>query len=181
MAEVIKYGFIDKDFYKWLEVNHQAIIAKDKATLIEMIKRSCEIKAQVVAEDEKDLTGARAILNLGHTFGHAIEKCQAYQGLKHGEAVGIGMAQAISFSYFLGMINVSQAKSDKDFIVSFGISIDFPVDIDYNQLIDAMLIDKKNSIGELKFVLFNENSTLKLTKISKNKVVDFLNFNANML
>ncbi|MGQ4006168.1 3-dehydroquinate synthase [Francisellaceae bacterium CB300] len=174
MAEVIKYGFIDKDFYSWLESNRDAIVAKDTTTLIEMIKRSCEIKAQVVAEDEKELTGARAILNFGHTFGHAIEKCQAYEGLRHGEAVGVGMAQAIDFSYFLGIISSSQADKFKDFIISFGISTDFPIDIDSNQFIDAMLIDKKNSLGELKFILFDENNILKITKVSKTKVERFL-------
>ncbi|MFT4693447.1 MAG: 3-dehydroquinate synthase [Francisella sp.] len=174
MSEVIKYGFIDKDFYRWLESNRDAIVAKDTTTIIEMIKRSCEIKTQVVAEDEKELTGARAILNFGHTFGHAIEKCHAYRGLKHGEAVGVGMAQAINFSCFLGAISESQAKVYKDFIVSFGISIDFPMDIDRNQFIDAMLVDKKNSLDELKFILFDKNSTLGLTKISKDKIVDFL-------
>jgi len=174
MAEVIKYGFIDVEFYKWLEVNRKAIFNKDTATLIEMIKRSCEIKAQVVQADEKELIGARAILNFGHTFGHAIEKCQAYLGLKHGEAVGVGMAQAIAFSRFLGAIDKSQATSYKDFIVRFGISIDFPVDIDNAKFIDAMLVDKKNGLGELRFILFGENSKLELRSVSKDKVIDFL-------
>ncbi len=71
------------------------------------------------------------------------KKCQAYEGLRHGEAVGVGMAQAIDFSYFLGIISSSQADKFKDFIISFGISTDFPIDIDSNQFIDAMLIDKK--------------------------------------
>lgn len=174
MAEVIKYGFIDKDFYQWLETNYQLIVAKDTTTLIEMIKQSCKIKAQVVAEDEKELTGARAILNFGHTFGHAIEKCQAYKGLKHGEAVGVGMAQAIDFSSFLGTISKTQAKKYKDFIISFGVAIDFPSDINKKQFIEAMLVDKKNSLDELKFVLFNNNKMLTLTKISKASVIDFL-------
>ena len=177
LAEVIKYGFIDINFYKWLETNRKAISNKDTATLIEMIKRSCEIKAQVVTADEKELTGARAILNFGHTFGHAIEKCQAYLGLKHGEAVGVGMAQAIDFSCFLGAIDKRQANIYKDFIVSFGISIDFPVDIDNARLIDAMLVDKKNSLDELKFILLDENSTLKLMSISKERIIDFLKKN----
>ena len=176
MAEVIKYGFIDKDFYKWLEVNREAIITKETITLIEMIKRSCKIKAQVVAADEKELTGARAILNFGHTFGHAIEKCQAYLRLKHGEAVGVGMVQAIDFSCFLGMINTSQARAYKNFIISFGISIDFPADIDNNQFIDAMLVDKKNNLGELKFILLTESKTLKLMSVTKNSVENFLVF-----
>ncbi|MGQ4002870.1 3-dehydroquinate synthase [Francisellaceae bacterium CB299] len=174
MAEVIKYGFINKNFYNWLENNRDAIVAKDTIILIEMIKRSCEIKAQVVAEDERELTGARAILNFGHTFGHAIEKCQAYEGLRHGEAVGVGMAQAINLSYFLGSISELEAKTYKDFIVSFGVSIDFPIGIDTNQFIDAMLVDKKNSLGELKFILLDKNKTLKITKVSKAKVESFL-------
>ncbi len=173
MAEVLKYGFINKIFYRWLEGNQNAIVAKDTTVLIEMIKRSCEIKAQVISEDEKELTGARAILNFGHTFGHAIEKCQAYEGLRHGEAVGVGMAQAIDFSCFLRNISDFEAKKYKDFIVSFGVPIDFPIDVDLDKFIDAMLVDKKNSLGELKFILLDKDKTLKITKISKEKVTSF--------
>ncbi|WP_150467458.1 3-dehydroquinate synthase [Francisella sp. SYW-9] len=174
MAEVVKYAFISKDFYNWLKSNRQKILEKDQKTLIEMIKRSCQIKAQVVAEDEKEVTGARAILNFGHTFGHAIEKCQKYLGLKHGEAVGVGMAQAIDFSCFLGMITSQQAEEFKDFITSFNISIDFPKDVDKKEYLDAMLLDKKNSNKMLKFILINNIGDLKLLAESQENLKKFI-------
>ncbi|ASG68132.1 3-dehydroquinate synthase [Francisella halioticida] len=174
MAEVVKYAFISKDFYNWLKSNRQEILEKDQETLIEMIKRSCRIKAQVVAEDEKELTGARAILNFGHTFGHAIEKCQKYRGLKHGEAVGIGMAQAIDFSSFLGMLGYQKSKEFKEFITSFNISIDFPKDIDKKEYLEAMLLDKKNSSKMLKFMLINDIGDLQLLAESQDNLQGFL-------
>jgi 3-dehydroquinate synthase len=174
MAEVVKYAFISRDFYNWLEFNRQKILEKDQKTLIEMIKRSCQIKAQVVAEDEKEVTGARAILNFGHTFGHAIEKCQRYLGLKHGEAVGVGIAQSIDFSYFLGMITSQQAEEFKNFITSFDISIDFPKDVDKKEYLDAMLLDKKNSNKMLKFILISDIGNLKLLAESQENLKKFL-------
>ncbi|QIV94501.1 3-dehydroquinate synthase [Allofrancisella frigidaquae] len=175
MAEVVKYGFISREFYSWLETNRQKILQKDTVTLIEMLKKSCQIKAQVVAEDEKELTGARAILNFGHTFGHAIEKCQNYQGLKHGEAVGVGMAQAIDFSHYLGMIDCQKAKAAKGFISSFGISIEFPKNINKNEYLDAMLVDKKNSNGQLKFILLNQAGDLEIIVKPQKELGMFLN------
>ncbi|AXA33984.1 3-dehydroquinate synthase [Francisella adeliensis] len=174
IAEVVKYGFISSDFYSWLEDNHDLILAKDTKTLLQMIKLSCEIKAQVVAEDEKEISGARAILNFGHTFGHAIEKCQKYKGLKHGEAVGVGMAQAIDFSSYLGTINQTQADEYKSFIQSFDISINFPVNIDKKEFFDAMLVDKKNSAGELKFILSSKLKKLNVIKVGSDTVKKFL-------
>ncbi|WP_150464995.1 3-dehydroquinate synthase [Francisella sp. SYW-2] len=174
MAEVVKYAFISRDFYIWLDLNREKILAKDSSTLIEMVKRSCHIKSEVVAEDEKETTGARAILNFGHTFGHAIEKCQKYLGLKHGEAVGVGMAQAIDFSYYLGMISEQQAKDFKEFITSFRISTDFPKDICQREFLNAMLLDKKNSNKELKFILIKDIGNLALQKQSKRDLELFL-------
>ncbi|API86850.1 3-dehydroquinate synthase [Francisella uliginis] len=174
MAEVVKYAFISRDFYYWLESNRQKILDKDQKTLIEMIKRSCHIKAQVVAEDEKEITGARAILNFGHTFGHAIEKCQKYLGLKHGEAVGVGMAQAIDFSHFLGMLNLQQTREFKKFITGFNISIEFPKDINRNEYLEAMLLDKKNSNKKLKFILVNDIGNLQLLAESQENLKKFL-------
>ena len=174
MAEVVKYAFISKDFYYWLESNRQKILDKDQKTLIEMIKRSCQIKAQVVAEDEKEITGARAILNFGHTFGHAVEKCQKHLGLKHGEAVGVGMAQAIDFSHFLGMLNLQQTREFKKFIIGFNISIEFPKDINRKEYLEAMLLDKKNSNKILKFILVNDIGNLQLSAESQENLKKFL-------
>ncbi|AIT08587.1 3-dehydroquinate synthase [Candidatus Francisella endociliophora] len=174
MAEVVKYAFISKKFYHWLKLKKDDILAKDQTTLIEMVKKSCQIKADIVAEDEKEITGARAILNFGHTFGHAIEKCQKYLDLKHGEAVGVGMAQAIDFSCDLGLVTKQEARDFKDFIVSFGISTNFPDNITKTEFLDAMLVDKKNSNGELRFILINGIGSLKLQKQSMDKLELFL-------
>ena len=98
LAEVIKYGAIcDAEFFAWLEENMQALLHKDAAALAHAIQRSCEIKAEVVAEDERE-AGRRAILNFGHTFGHAIEHCQGYGEWLHGEAVAAGMVMAAELS-----------------------------------------------------------------------------------
>lgn len=96
------------------------------------------------------------------------------RGLKHGEAVGVGMAQAIDFSHYLGLISQQQAKDFKDFIVSFGISIDFPNDICQKEFLEAMLLDKKNSNKELKFILIENIGSLSLQKQSKNELEQFL-------
>ncbi|GAB4223888.1 MAG: 3-dehydroquinate synthase [Francisella sp.] len=174
MAEVVKYAFISKDFYNWLCNNRYKVLAKDSATLIEMVKRSCQIKAQIVAMDEKELTGTRAILNFGHTFAHAIEKCQNYLGLKHGEAVGVGMAQAIDFSCFLSMITQQQAKDFKDFICSFNISINFPKNIKKSEYIKAILLDKKNAKDKVKFILIRDIGDLKLLEQPRDYLEKFL-------
>jgi len=98
LAEVIKYGAImDADFFAWIEDNLEALIARDAETLVVAIQRSCELKAAIVAEDERE-SGRRAILNFGHTFGHAIERCQGYGDWLHGEAVAAGMVMAAQLS-----------------------------------------------------------------------------------
>ena len=98
LAEVIKYGaIVDADFFAWLEGNVDALLAKDADALAHAIQRSCELKAGVVAEDERE-SGRRAILNFGHTFGHAIEHCQGYGEWLHGEAVAAGMIMAARLS-----------------------------------------------------------------------------------
>ena len=173
MAEVVKYGFISGEFYSWLESNRDKILSKDKETIIQMIKRSCEIKAQIVAEDEKETSGARAVLNFGHTFGHAIEKCQNYQGLKHGEAVGVGMSEAIDFGYFLNLIDKENVQKYKQFIQSFNINIELPKNINHQEYVEAMLLDKKNNNNNLKFILGNVGS-LGIVKVSKSKLEDFV-------
>lgn len=103
MAEVIKYALIyDKDFWAFLEANHGAIIARDQQTLIDVVGKCCKIKADVVAQDECDETGERALLNFGHTFGHAIEAASNH-GYRHGEAVAIGMVAAAELSQRMGL------------------------------------------------------------------------------
>jgi 3-dehydroquinate synthase len=104
LAEVVKYGLIyDADFFAWLETSADALAARDDHAVMHAIKRSCEIKAEVVGEDERE-QGLRAILNLGHTFGHAIETATGYGTWLHGEAVAAGMAMAADLSERLGWL-----------------------------------------------------------------------------
>ena len=102
LAEIIKYGLIcDRAFFEWLEQNMEALARRDEAALARAIFRSCQIKAQIVGRDEREL-GERALLNLGHTFGHAIEAATGYRDWLHGEAVGVGLLMAASMSQRLG-------------------------------------------------------------------------------
>ena len=110
LAEVVKYGVIaDADFFRWLEDHMPDLLAKDAAALLHAVQRSCEIKAQVVADDERE-QGRRAILNFGHTFGHAIEAVTDYRRYLHGEAVAIGMAMAMHLSVHLGRARQDEAE-----------------------------------------------------------------------
>jgi len=152
LAEVIKYGLIwDEDFFKYLEVNIENLKQLDFEHLEHVIYRSCEIKAKVVSEDEKE-SGIRAILNLGHTFGHAIENCLGYGEWLHGEAVGCGMVLAAKMSLAQGWLSESEFNRVKDLISQANLPIKKP-DIDYENFIGAMKLDKKNKDKEIYLVL----------------------------
>lgn len=148
LAEVIKYGAIaDAAFFGWLETNMDALLARDPSALIHAITRSCELKAQVVAEDERE-SGRRAILNFGHTFGHAIEHCQGYGDWLHGEAVAAGMIMAAELS------QVSDADYDRlrTLVAAAGLPT-VPPKLAGSALIEAMGRDKKVAKKALRFVL----------------------------
>ena len=148
LAEVIKHGAIcDAEFFVWLEANMDALLAKDAKALAHAIKRSCEIKAAVVSEDEKE-QGKRALLNFGHTFGHAIENCLGYGEWLHGEAVAAGMVMAAHLSG-LGQEEVGRLR---DLIVAAGLPIIAPA-ISADELRAAMGMDKKVQNKALRFVL----------------------------
>ncbi|MFC4891465.1 3-dehydroquinate synthase [Pseudofrancisella aestuarii] len=174
MAEVVKYGCISESFFNFLCENIELINKKDSKTLIEMVKKSCEIKAQIVAVDEHDLTGTRALLNFGHTFGHAIEKCQKYKGLKHGEAVGVGMYMAMDFSSFLGLINKDIIEKVSKLLRVFNIPSELPKEIRQEEFYNAMLLDKKNDKGEIKFILMSSIGSLEVIKVEETQVKKFL-------
>jgi len=126
LAEVIKYGLIcDADFFIWLEQNMPALIARDQAALQYAIARSCKNKAKVVAADERE-GGIRAILNLGHTFGHAIETATEYKAWLHGEAVGFGMIMALDLSMRLGLIDASGLERTIALIAAAGLPVSAP-------------------------------------------------------
>ena len=153
IAEVIKYGLIsDYDFFVWLEQNMEKLLAKDEAALAYAIDRSCQNKASVVARDERE-GGIRAILNFGHTFGHAIETAQGYGVWLHGEAVAAGMVMAADLSQRMGMIS----KDDLNRLVSMLKKAKLPViapdTMTSDDFIALMSVDKKVLDGRLRLVL----------------------------
>jgi len=156
LAEVIKYGLIyDEAFFVWLEQNMAALCAKDFDALRYAIRRSCEIKAEVVAQDEKE-SGLRAILNLGHTFGHAIESHQGYGSWLHGEAVGVGMLMACDLSQRLGWIDGAVCDRAKALCGAAGLPLASPVGMLPDDYLRYMMRDKKVIEGQLRLILLRE-------------------------
>jgi len=155
VAEVIKYGLIrDAEFFKWLENNMEKINNRDPSALRYAIKRSCENKAEVVKSDEKE-AGVRATLNLGHTFGHAIENGSGYGAWLHGEAVSIGTCMAATMSAKMGWIDEELVKRTYDILISAKCPVDLPVNSPMNteKFLKAMSIDKKVANGQLRLIL----------------------------
>ena len=152
LAEVIKYGLIaDAALFEWLEAHLDELLAGDPAALAHIIRRSCEIKAAVVARDERE-QGERAVLNLGHTFGHAIESASGYRQWLHGEAVGAGLAMAAAMSSACGLLAAADAERVRQLVMRAGL----PGRIDAvtpAEALDHMKIDKKVLGGRLRLVL----------------------------
>lgn len=152
LAEVIKYGCIwDAALFDWLERNLANILARDPALLTQAIARSCEIKAQVVAQDERELN-LRAILNFGHTFAHAIEAATGYSRYLHGEAVALGMQLAADFSARLGMIDKAVVQRLRELLKIAALPTEMPK-IGAARLQELMQMDKKVLAGTIRFVL----------------------------
>jgi 3-dehydroquinate synthase len=152
LAEVIKYGLIwDADFLAWLETGMGALRALDPAAITQAIYRSCEIKAQVVGQDERE-GGIRAILNLGHTFGHAIETGMGYGTWLHGEAVAAGMVMAAQTSQRMGWLTEADVVRARALIRAAGLP-DVAPDLGVATYLDYMGHDKKVESGKLRFVL----------------------------
>jgi 3-dehydroquinate synthase len=158
LAEVIKYGPIaDMAFLDWIEANIPALMARDAKALAHAVKRSCEIKAWVVGQDERE-SGLRAILNFGHTFGHAIEAGMGYGQWLHGEAVGCGMVMAARLSQALGLVDAAFVARLSVLIQRAGLPTVAPVlDAQDNvgRYLALMRVDKKSEAGEIKFVLID--------------------------
>jgi len=158
LAEVIKYGPIsDMAFFDWLERNMDALIAHDRDALAHAVRRSCEIKAWVVGQDEKE-TGLRAILNFGHTFGHAIEAGMGYGVWLHGEGVGAGMVMAAELSRRLGLVDGEFVARLNLLIQRAGLPTKGPIlDAADNagRYLELMRIDKKSEAGEIRFVVID--------------------------
>ncbi len=152
LAEVIKYGPIaDEAFLGWIETNLDALRALDKSALAYAVRRSCEIKAAVVGQDERE-QGLRAILNFGHTFGHAIEAGLGYGAWLHGEAVGCGMVMAADLSARLGLIDAAYAQRLARLIERAGLPVRGPA-LGAARYLELMRLDKKAEGGEIRFVV----------------------------
>jgi 3-dehydroquinate synthase len=153
LVEVIKYGVIlDEGLFDFIETNREKILSLESNSLIHIIKRSCEIKAEVVSKDERE-SGLRSILNYGHTIGHAIETATEYKRYLHGEAVAIGMYLEARLSQVLDLISRKQLFRIKDLIDSYGLPSEVPADLDINRIFSSIQLDKKAVAGELKFIL----------------------------
>ena len=155
VAEVIKYGPIaDMGFFEWLEGNFDALMARDRSALTYAIKRSCEIKAQVVGVDERE-AGLRAILNFGHTFGHAIEAGLGYGEWLHGEAVGCGMVMAADLSVRLGLITPAFARRITMLVERASLPTRGPA-LTAERYLELMCLDKKSEAGDIRFVVIDK-------------------------
>ena len=154
IAEVIKYGLImDADFFQWLQGNIGALVQRDADALQHAIAVSCRDKASVVAADERE-HGQRALLNLGHTFGHAIEALSGYGTVLHGEAVAIGMALAAQTSVSSGRLNAEQLEPICQLIEAAGLSLQLPP-LRPADIVERMGLDKKVQQGRLRLVLLD--------------------------
>ena len=154
LAEVVKYGAIhDAQFLAWIESNATALAARDAVALAYAIRRSCEIKADIVAADERD-TGVRALLNFGHTFGHAIESAAGYGTWLHGEAVAAGMALAARFSARQGRIRAADAERLIALLRRFGLPVQ-PPRFPRETWLEYMGRDKKNEAGRITLILLD--------------------------
>lgn len=153
IAEIIKYGLIcDPEFFSWLEQNMSALLERNKKALSYAIKISCRTKAEVVAADERE-SGKRALLNLGHTFGHAIENCMGYGEWLHGEAVGAGMCMAAIMSNQMGWMSDSDTQRTINLIEKAKLPTKAPASMTAEQFLDLMSVDKKVMDGVLRLVL----------------------------
>lgn len=173
LGEVIKYGIIyDKDFFEYLISNSDDIYNFGKS-LIEVIKRSCLIKAEIVSFDERE-SGIRAILNLGHTFGHAIEALTNYKGVAHGEAVAIGMGLAADFAVYLRLATCDCADTIKDGIKGLKLMTTPPEGLKISAMIDVMSVDKKVKDGSIYFILPTELGSVITRKVEITEIEHFL-------
>jgi 3-dehydroquinate synthase len=152
LAEVVKYGLIlDRAFFDWLEANMQRLTARDEQALTYAIRRSCELKAEVVAGDERE-SGARALLNLGHTFGHAIEAGLSYGTWLHGEAVASGTVMAARLSHAMGMLDDADVARISALLQRAGLPVEAPA-LGADTYLDLMGMDKKVEGGKLRLIL----------------------------
>jgi len=161
LAEVVKHGVIaDAVFFAWLEDSTPAVAARDPDALLHLVRRNCEIKAAVVAADERE-AGLRAILNFGHTAGHALETLTGYRALRHGEAVAMGMVAAARLSETLGLCPPEVGNRIARLLTAFRLPTTLPA-LDTDELIATMRSDKKAVAGTIRFVLPRDIGTVEI-------------------
>jgi 3-dehydroquinate synthase len=152
IAEVIKHGLaLDAAFVDWLEANIEPLLKRDRAALVHAVKKSCELKARIVAEDERE-SGARALLNFGHTFGHAIEAGTGYGAWLHGEAVAAGMVMAAELSALMAGLRKTEVGRVRELLRRAGLPLAGPA-LAPERLIELMALDKKAAKGRTRFVV----------------------------
>ncbi len=155
LAEVIKHGFaLDGAFAEWIEANIERLVGGDADALAHAVRRSCELKAAVVAEDERE-SGRRAVLNFGHTFAHAIETGMGYGKWLHGEAVAAGMVMAAELSARAGLIDERDVQRVRELISRAGLPVAGPAELRLERYLELMAVDKKVAHGQVRFVLLD--------------------------
>jgi 3-dehydroquinate synthase len=170
LAEVIKHGAIlDGEFFDWIEQNIGKLVAHDPAALAHAIARSCEIKADVVRQDERE-GGLRAVLNFGHTFGHAIEAGLGYGSWLHGEAVGCGMVMAADLSHRIGLVDAATVERVRALVRAAGLPVVAP-DLGTQRWIELMEVDKKNEGGAIKFILLKPLGSPSITGVPREQLL----------
>jgi 3-dehydroquinate synthase len=173
LAEVIKHGAIaDHEFLSWIEKNQDALSNCDPAAMEYAVRRSCEIKSQVVAQDEKE-GGIRAVLNFGHTFGHAIEAGMGYGAWLHGQAVGCGMVMAADLSVRVGLLSEAEATRLKKIIQALHLPTQ-PPKLGVNRFMELMSVDKKAEGGEVRYILLNGLGQAKIQTVDDDLVIQTL-------
>lgn len=171
MAEVVKYGVImDEEFFAYLEANVDAINARDASALEYIIQRSCQLKADVVEADEREESGRRAILNYGHTFGHAFEAVTGYEQLLHGQGVAIGMICASRLAERMGLMDAECTRRQIDLLTKLKLPTE-PPETDIEETYRLMWHDKKVSDGKIRFVLPTRIGEVKIVADAKSKDV----------
>jgi len=176
LAEVIKYGLIaDEPFYRWLQSDLAKLIAREESALAEAVERSCALKAEVVARDERE-GGVRAILNLGHTFGHAIEASQGYGEWLHGEAVAAGMVLALRLSATRGMIEHDEVDALVSLLQRASLPVNAPDTMSGEEFMRHMRRDKKVVDGRLRLILLREMGVAEVVDdVTEPELMDLFN------
>jgi len=175
IAEVVKYGVIaDAAFFAFLERHVDRLLGLEAKALARVVKRCCEIKAEVVAEDERETTGRRAVLNYGHTVGHALEAVTRYRRYRHGEAVAIGMVAAARMAVALGRLAPKAADAVASVLARFGLPTALPKGVSKDALLEAMGLDKKAKAGHIRMILPDRIGHVELVSLSPREVAGLL-------